>query len=85
MRGSFRFLYLYHLLYGICVKIFTMNRYISKSYTTRKNTIDPTIYRTGAAVVSTITSIIKPAYYFIAMAFANSSDIEAEFGQLCHY
>ena len=34
------------------MKIFFMNRYISKSYTTSKNTI----YRAGAAVVSTITS-----------------------------
>ena len=32
MQG--RFLYLSHLLYGICVKIFIMNRYILKSYTT---------------------------------------------------
>ena len=29
-----------HLLYGVCVNIFIMNRYISKSYTTSKNTID---------------------------------------------
>ena len=48
------FLYLSHLLYGICMNIFTMNRYISKSYTRSKNTI----YRAGAAVVSTITSIV---------------------------
>ena len=34
------FLYLSHLLYGICVNIFIMNRYFSKSYTTSKNTID---------------------------------------------
>ena len=42
MRGTLRFLYLSHLLYGIhvCVKIFWINRYISKSYTTSKNTID---------------------------------------------
>ena len=32
-----------------------MNRYISKSYTTTKNT---TIYKAGAAVVSAITSYI---------------------------
>ena len=38
--GALRFLYLSHLLYGICMKIFIMNRYISKSYTTGKNTID---------------------------------------------
>ena len=43
------FLYLSHLLYGICVNIFIMNRYISKSYKRSKNTI----YRAGAAVVST--------------------------------
>ena len=37
-----------------------MNRYISKSYTTSKNTIDrqyKLICRAGAAVVSTITSV----------------------------
>ena len=39
-HGNLRFLYLSHLLYGICVKIFLMNRYISKSYTTSKNAID---------------------------------------------
>ena len=35
-----KFIYLSHLLYGMCVKIFIMNRYISKSYITSKNTID---------------------------------------------
>ena len=40
MHGTSRFLYLSQLLYGICVKIFIMNRYISKSYTTTKNTIE---------------------------------------------
>ena len=39
-------------MYGICLNIFNMNRYISKSYTRGKNTI----YRAGAAVVSTIIS-----------------------------
>ena len=39
VHGTLRFLYLSHLLYGIWVKIFIMNRYISKSYTTSKNTI----------------------------------------------
>ena len=38
--GTLRFLYLSHLLYGMCVKIFIMNRYISKTYTTSKNSID---------------------------------------------
>ena len=32
MRGTLPFLYLSHLLNGICVKIFIMNRYISKNY-----------------------------------------------------
>ena len=36
VHGTLRFLYLSHLLYGICVKIFLMNRYISKSYTTSR-------------------------------------------------
>ena len=40
-------------MYGICLNIFNMNRYISKSYTRGKNTI----YRAGAAVVSTIISL----------------------------
>ena len=38
---------------NLCVNIFNMNRYISKSYTRSKNTI----FRAGAAVVSTITSL----------------------------
>ena len=43
MNGTLRFLFLSHtvtVLYGICVKIFIINRYISKSYTTSKNTSD---------------------------------------------
>ena len=40
LHGTLRFLFLSHLLYGICMKIFIMNRYILKSYTTTKNTID---------------------------------------------
>ena len=40
VHGTLRFLYLSHLLYGICVKIFTVIRYILKSYTTSKNAID---------------------------------------------
>ena len=53
------FLYLSHLLYGIiCVKIFIMNRYISKSYTINEQEYYwPTILRAGAAVVSTTTSV----------------------------
>ena len=47
------FVYFLYLSHGICVNIFIMNQYISKSYTRSKNTI----YRAGAAVVSTITSI----------------------------
>ena len=42
-----------HLLYEICVKIFIMNRYILKSYTTTKNHYWLTIYRARAAAVST--------------------------------
>ena len=58
MHGTLCFLYLSHLLYGLCAKIFIiMNRYISKSYTTSKNTIERLLYRAGAAVMSTITSI----------------------------
>jgi len=53
MEPRVYFLYLSHLLYRICVNMIIMNRYISKSYTGSKNTI----YRAGAAVVSTITSV----------------------------
>ena len=45
-------IYLTYILYGICVNIFIMNWYFKESYTRSKNTI----YRAGAAVVSTITS-----------------------------
>ena len=55
--GTLRFLFLSHLLYEICVKIFIMNRYISESYTTTTNHYWMTIYRARAAGVSTITSI----------------------------
>ena len=40
VHGTLGFLFLSHLLYGICEKIFIMNRYISKSYTRIKNTIE---------------------------------------------
>ena len=50
MHGALRFLYLSHLLYGICAKIFIMNRYISKSYTTTKNTLTIPINCTEASV-----------------------------------
>ena len=53
MEPCVYFLYLSHLLYGICVNIFLMNRYISKSYTGNKNTI----YRAEAAVQLAVTSI----------------------------
>ena len=43
VHGTLRFLFLLSPIVwntcGICVKIFIMNRYISKSYTTTKNTI----------------------------------------------
>ena len=68
MEPRVYFLYLSHLLYGICVNIFMMNRYISKSYTRSKNTIY-SLYRAEAAVVSTITTcyvIELKTGYFIA-------------------
>ena len=40
-----------------CVNIFIMNRYISKTATQRARILLPTIYRVGAAVVSTISSV----------------------------
>ena len=56
MHGTLRFLFLFHLLHGKWVEIFTMNQYISKSNTTTKNTVDRQYTERGAAVVSTITS-----------------------------
>ena len=58
MEPCVYFLYLSHLLYGICVNIFIMNRCISKSYPRSKNTI----CRAGAAVVSTITSYTEYSF-----------------------
>ena len=42
VQGAWRFLFLSHLFKsnGICEKIFIMNRFISKSYSATKNTID---------------------------------------------
>ena len=37
VHRTLRFLFSSHLLYRICVKVFIMNWYISKSYTTTKN------------------------------------------------
>ena len=48
MHGTLRFLYLSHLLYGICVKIFIVNRYISKSYTTSKIILTDNIQNAGS-------------------------------------
>ena len=53
MEPRVYFLYLSHLLYGICVNIFIIYESVYfKDYTGSKNTI----YRAGAAVVSTIFS-----------------------------
>ena len=40
VHATSRFLFLFLQLYGICVKILIMNRYISKSYTKTNYTID---------------------------------------------
>ena len=76
MEPCVYFLYLSHLLYGICVNIFIMNRYISKSYTRSKNTI----HRAGAAVVSTITSVyfrnLCPSIHKYALSFCFISNKE---------
>ena len=53
-----------HLLCGIWVKIFIMNRYISKSYTTSKNTIERQYTERGQLVVSTITWADPSSYGF---------------------
>ena len=55
---AFPILYLSHLLYVICVKIFIMNRYTLyfKELHKEREYYWPTIYRAGPAVVSTITS-----------------------------
>ena len=52
VHGTLRFLYLSHPLYGICVKIFIMNRYISKSYTATKNTVDLQYTERGSCSVN---------------------------------
>ena len=40
VHGTLGFLFLSHLLYGICEKIFIVNRYMSKSSKTIKNAIE---------------------------------------------
>ena len=59
VHGTLRFLYLSHLLYRIFVKIFLHVPYESVYFKELHNEQEcywPTIYRAGAAVVSTITS-----------------------------
>ena len=65
MHGTLRFLYLSHLLYGICVKIFIVNRYYFKELHNEQEYYRPTICITGAAVVSTITSNILNVCYWV--------------------
>ena len=56
MHGTLRLfpVFISPIVWNMCEHLI-MNRYISKSYTRSKNTI----YRAGAAVVSTITSVIN--------------------------
>ena len=76
MEPCVYFLYLSHLLYEICVKIVIMNRYISKSYTTSKYTMDRQyIYRAGAAVVSTITSYTCSQGRMIVIVYSSKNKI----------
>ena len=57
VHGTLRFLFLFHLLYGICVKIFIMTRYISKRLTT-KNAIDRQCTERGACSCKVPTFIL---------------------------
>ena len=63
VHGTLRFLFLSHLLYGICVKILIMNRYISKSYTTTTNNIDRQLTERGQLQGQPITSLILVASF----------------------
>ena len=56
VHGTLRFLYLSHLLYGICVKILPYESVYFKGLHHEQGCYWPTIYRAGAAVVWTITS-----------------------------
>ena len=57
MHGTLRFLNLSHLLYEIiCVNIFIMKSVYFKELHNEQEYYSRTIYRAGAAVVSTITS-----------------------------
>ena len=57
VQGTLHFLFLSQLrLYGICVKIFTINRYYFKELHNNQEYYWLIIYRAGPAVVSTITS-----------------------------
>ena len=63
MHGTLRLfpVFISPVAWNISVNIFIMNQYISKSYTRSKNTI----YRSGAAVVSTVTSYISAMNIFV--------------------
>ena len=76
VHGTLRFLYLSHLLYGICVKIFIVNRIFQRATPRARILLTDnivTIYITGAAVVSTITSLFYITY--IRSILENSSSV----------
>ena len=59
------------------MKIFNTNCYISKSYTTSKNTIDRQyVHKVGAALVSTITSIVL---YYVSSFFFTKKEFGKRF------
>ena len=67
MEPCVYFLYLSHLLYGICVSIFIMNWYISKSYTRSKNTIQLFRERLSEKVHATIPKGIVGGFGFTVL------------------
>ena len=75
VHGTLRFLFLLsRILYGICVQMFIMNRYISKSYTTTKNTIDWQYTQRGQLygqllLVYILRSICKKKPVFITLSW----------------
>ena len=65
MHGNLRFLCLSHLLYGMCVKIFVMNKYISRATQQAKILLTDNIQSGGSCSVNYYSYTICLSIYIV--------------------
>ena len=76
LHGTLHFLFYSNLLYEICVKIFIMNQHnYSRELHNDQEYYWPAIYRVGAAVVSTNTSVIRVNFKIIIVYLPTFFDL----------